>query len=365
MLKTILFTHDDLDGAGCRIVYELAHQHLQKNSDYMVLNCTNSGIDQDVMKTLESGIVDKDTKICFADIVANRDTLEYIVKNFSMPKIWDHHRTNFFATWVVPDAVIVPENELGVMQSGTSLIYQHYSSLAAEDPTDPRAKYFSDKYHPVDKADLAKKMTSRNIYTLRQRLENRMKFFAQFVDSVRSYDTYEWKETNNITAKKLQILFILLGMERFCTTYIDRIVNMDEKILTNKDIIIADDMKFVDAKLENEQRIIDSITPDDVYHIEVRGLKTAFALGGFGVNGSELAYQFLTKYPEFDMFASFNLWKGGEFSFRCIRDDLDIGTNIALPIGGGGHPKASGAPLPEEIREEIVNMLIDHLNKAG
>lgn len=340
MLKTILFTHDDMDGAGCRIVFELAHQHLRKDSDYLVVNCTNAGINDEVMQVLKRDDVNKNTDICFADIVASREVLEYIVEHFSMPKIWDHHRTNFFATWVVPDATIVPENELGVMQSGTSLIYQYFSSLAVENPLDLRG--------------LFTKGSKEN-----------QQFIAEFVDAIRSYDTYEWKETSNIIAKKLQTLFTLLGMDRFCDYYIERIVNMDKYPLSSKNLISGEDVKFVDAKLENEQRIIDSITPDDLYHIDVRGLKTAFALGGFGVNGSELAHQFLTKYPEFDMFVGFNLWRGGEFSFRCIRDDIDTGKDIALPIGGGGHPKASGAPLDENLREEIVKMLINHLNKVG
>lgn len=335
MLKFILFTHDDLDGAGCRIIYELAHQHLTKGVDYDVVICGNANVDDQVMKHLNEGNIDKDTEITFADITASREILEYIVNNFSMPKIFDHHRTNFFATHIVPDAVIIPENELGIMQSGTSIIYQHYSVLAYDNSNDPRGEF------------------------TRRSKDNQM-FIAEFVDSVRSYDTYEWKATNNITAKKLQTLFTLLGLDTFCKCYV-------EKFVTDKsyDIISAEDIKFVNAKLDNEQRIIDSVTPNDVYQFELRGLKCAFTLGGFGVNISELSYQFLSKYPEFDMFVGFNLWKGGEFSFRCIRDDLDLGKDIASPIGGGGHPKAAGAAIDEDFREEIVQMLLNYMNRNG
>ena len=78
---------------------------------------------------------------------------------------------------------------------------------------------------------------------------------------------------------------------------------------------------------------------------------------------SELAHQFLTKHPEFDIFVSFSLWKGGEFSFRTIKDDLDLGKDVASPIGGGGHPKASGAQINDEFRDELMNMIINYLNK--
>ena len=322
MLKTILFTHDDLDGAGCRIVYELAHHHLEKGKDYMVFNCPNNGADNAVMDCIEKGLIDKNTEICFGDIVASRETLEHLVNNYSMPKIWDHHRTNFFTTWVVPEAVIVPENDFGVMQSGTSLMYQHFS--------------------------LVNELNVKN-----------EKLLDKLIDTIRSYDTFEWKETNNLDAKKLNILFSLLGMEVFCNEYIAR-VNSDD---TSDDIITDGDIKFVNAKIDYEQRIIDGVTPDDVYRVSVNGLKTAFILGGMGVNVSELAHQFLTKYPDdFDMFASFNLWRGGEFQFRTIKDDLDIGKDVAALIGGGGHPKAAGAPLGDEIRHELLKLLIMKMN---
>ena len=336
MFKTILFTHDDLDGAGCRIVFELAHHYLEKGTEYDVINCSNSSIDDDVMRVLGEGNIDKNTEICFGDIVASRETLQYIVDNFSMPRIWDHHRTNFFATWVVPDATIVPENELGVMQSGTSLMYQYYCMEAITSPNN-KLEVFSGK-------------------------DGSPEFLGEFIDAVRSYDTYEWKTTDNITARKLQTLYSLLGMERFCKQYIEMISDIHTDV-DYDDIILMDDLKFVDAKLEREQRIIDTITPDDVYHVNIRGLNTAFALGGFGVNGSELAHQFLTKYSEFDMFALFDLWGGGAFSFRTVKDELDIGKDVALPIGGGGHAKAAGASIPEEIRDEFINILLNYVNK--
>lgn len=361
MLKTILFDHDDLDGAGCRIVFQVAHSHLKEGEEYEVIHCSNNAVDDIVMKNINRDNVDENTVIYFADICASRDVMEIVAKKFKTVKVFDHHRTNFFVTWVIPDAVIVPENKMGILESGTSLLFQHFCEIAANNPNDPRALYF------MDKADLKKAIdySVGHGYGCTEPMMDKYKdgvdsfqMFSELVCNIRSYDTYEWKESNNITAKKLQTLFFLLGMNRFCQRYIKRI-----QISGNGTPIISDnDLEFVDAKLESEKRVIDSIGVDDVYDVSIKGLRAAFILSSAGANISEVAHQFLTKHPEFDIFIGFNFYKGGEYSFRCVRDDLDTGAMIAQPIGGGGHPKASGAPIPEEVRFKIIDLLMGNID---
>ena len=54
---------------------------------------------------------------------------------------------------------------------------------------------------------------------------------------------------------------------------------------------------------------------------------------------------------------------GLSFSFRCTRDDIDLGKNISAPIGGGGHPKAAGAPISTDFKNMIVEMISTELNR--
>jgi oligoribonuclease NrnB/cAMP/cGMP phosphodiesterase (DHH superfamily) len=98
--------------------------------------------------------------------------------------------------------------------------------------------------------------------------------------------------------------------------------------------------------------------------MEIKGYKTAVRFSGGGMNISELAFQFLTKNPEIDVFVGINIG-GGELGFRCIRDDLDTGGIFAKPMGGGGHPKASGCPLPETLIEEIRNKVMELVQNAS
>lgn len=334
MLKSILFTHDDLDGAGCRIMYELAHMNEEKGKDFIVVNCSNNTIDEDVTQTILSAKIlgiKRTTEIVFADIVAHNDVLDSLNVGFDKVRIFDHHRTNFPAQQIIEDAVIIPENDMGVQQSGTSLLYQFYSNVESIKPG--TYEIFDKKYN--------------------------QNLLGKFVDKVRSYDTYEWKETGDTEAKELQTLFFMLGMERFCQRYIKMLISEN----ASEELITATDMDFVAARLEAEQAVIDSITPDDVYQFDLKGYKTAFILGSKGANISELSHQFLSKYPEFDIFSSFILGRRAEFSFRTVRDDLDTGAVFALPIGGGGHPKASGAPLKDEYLEAIMDIILKALNE--
>jgi len=334
MLKTILFTHDDMDGAGCRIVFSLAHQELC-HDDWRVLNCTNSFIDNDVMEFVENDHDhNEDTVICFGDICCSCSVMEILKEKFKHIMVWDHHPTNFPITEVLPEAVIMPKNALGQMESGTSLMYKFFAENAVNNPKDPKAHWFT--------------YGSQNL-------------FSELVDTIRSYDTYEWKDTNNIKAKRLQSLFWLLNMDRFCEKYITAIMGSNPD-MNGLGLFSKTDNDFIDAKLENEEKAIERFTMDKVYPVYVRGYTCAFAVSTLGANISELGYRFLREHTEFDLFIQYSL-QTNTFQIRTAREDLDTGAEIAAPIGGGGHPKASGATLDIDEKEKIIDILINYLNK--
>jgi len=328
MYKKVLFTHDDMDGAGCRIVFELAHRHLEKGKDYEIFNCSNNGVDETALSIFRNEQFDPvNTHVIFADICCSVQALEVFKSKEVKVDIFDHHRTNFPVQQVYPDAQIVPENVLGVQESGTSLLYQYFYNID---------DFTGEHFKNLDEV-----------------------MFSKLVDTIRSYDTYEWKTTNNILAKELQTLFYLLGMDKFCERYIKKISDVENK---DNHLISLTDMDFVSTKIENEQKVIDNFTPDDVFEFMLRGYNIAFILTTKGASISELGYQFLTKYPQYDAMIYFSPYNGGKFEMRTVRDDIDMGAMFAMPIGGGGHPKAAGAPLPQSSQDMMVDMLIDVLN---
>lgn len=330
MLQKVLFTHDDLDGAGCRVLFDLVYgQKLLKGDQYDVINCSNENVSQMVRDTLAKDVIGRHTLVFFGDIVCDRETLNILQNKYGCTVIiLDHHRSNF---WVEHEikfpgvAIIAPENDIGVMQSGTSLMYQYF---ARELPIT----------HPFISQSLAK-------------------YINEFVNTIRSYDTFEFKTIPNKLAERFQILFGMLGMERFCEIYLDRYLENPEGELIPPMANI-----FIDARLENEKRVIDRFTVDDVIVANIRGLQTAVLVKNPGARISELAFQFLSKHPELDMMASFSLVEGGGFQFRTVKDDVDTRAVVAEKIGGGGHPKASGAPMKQEDRDVLANIIVKYLN---
>lgn len=340
MLQKILFTHTDLDGAGCRIIFSLAN-YLHEANTVLVVNCENTNVDTLVHDTcFKRDDVNNKTEIYFGDICASREILEELKDHGFNVKIFDHHRTNLFATWIFEDAKIIPENELGIPECGTSLMFKAvYDGSIESDPAIIN-EYFNSE------------------------------IIEKFVECVRQWDTYQWREINNLEPRYLQILFDLLGMESFCKVYLSKLTsnlsmsNMIENKHTNEscDLISEHDMMFINARMNNLQKAIDGITDDTVYDIEIWGLKAAFVLSKNGADISELGNQFLTKYPNYDIIISFTLFGDGSFSFRTIRDDLNIGEIVAEKINGGGHPKAAGAPLPDHIKNSLAGELLYYLS---
>ena len=332
MLKEVLFTHNDLDGYGCGLVFHISHSFMSKD-EYSVFHCANNKIDDVVRDTIPS--LDLSTKITFADICCSENLLKELVNKGFGVHVFDHHPTNAYASNILgADATIIPVDENGKMQCGTSLLFNHYMNII--------------KDHPDNKRSIS--MSNTNIA-----------LFSKFVDTVRSYDTWEWKSTNNMDAKYLNTLLYMMDPNIFIDKYIKVICNPGD---LKNDLFDENDMTFIMSKINMEQKIIDGFTPDKVIPINVRGYNCGLILGHVGANIGDLGYQFLNKYPEFDMICQFIINTNGlTFSFRCTRDDIDLGKDISAPIGGGGHPKAAGAPIDSSIEDEIVTILTNYLNK--
>ena len=344
MLKEVLLTHTDLDGAGCRIIYELRmlYSGLDKNKDWKVYHCNNNGpkginaISEDLIVSKEIG---GETIVTIADICPSKEVIEHLRDHCKEVYIFDHHFTAEFAKNIEGiNATIVSEASEGLSirkESGTSLLWLEYVDRATKDKN-------NFMYQMFDTSSVSK---------------YKWDFIAYLVNEIRLYDTYEWKKENDLIARRLQLLWQLLRMDKFCNHYIKRIMMLesDEKLIYPEYDI------FIDAKLDFTNETISNFSKNDCYIIDVKGYKTALVVKATMANVSELAYQFLTKNPDIDIFALFSLYDGGTFAFRTQKDYINMG-EFAESLGGGGHPKSAGASVPKEILFNFYDQLFYWLN---
>lgn len=348
MLKKILFTDSDMDGCGCKIVFELAHQSWTEGVDFEVIKLDHGNIDDEIMNHINNGyrsnLINNQTVICFSDLCPSRNCL-YTIQQIGNPiKIWDHHQSALHAREAVPDgATIIIENDMGVLQSGTSVIYQHFCNEGFNS-NEGVGEFFANM--DASQSELVGKL----------------------IDSIRAYDTFEFKQTGAIIPKQLNTLFYMLGFDNFYIRYMDRILNMN-----SNEVIDPQDMMFVKARMDNEQAIIakfikDTVDPTKqqiIFPIEINNIKVAFTYGAKGASISELGYQWLLEHPEFDAIASIMLGDKISFSFRAVKDDVNVNELLAIPLGGGGHPKAAGAELSEEFAGRLLYLIMNELYKAN
>ena len=317
-MRELLVTHDDLDGAGCRVIYEVAHENFKKGVDYSVVNVAIPDIQQAINDRLMDGtIVPNETFITFADLCPKEETLLDLQDKGINFVVYDHHSTATWANEKFPeDCNVIVADEDGVLEAGTSLLFKAISI--------------------------------------------RYPLASKFAECVRYYDTYLWKNLGLLEPKQMQTLFYLLGMDRFCNMYVERIINSSE----GTDLFDHTHMAFISARLEAEQKSIDTfITESKVYEfvIEPEGYRCAMTIGGSGVNISELANQWLIAHPEFDCFAIY-LPNYPSISFRSVKDDVNV-AQLCKRLGGGGHPKAAGVSLSTDTTTHVYEYVASLINE--
>ena len=335
-VKAMLFTHNDLDGAGCTTIFELAFRHLEEAVEWATYICSNEGIDEKVLSAWQRNKFNKNTLICFADIVPSRAVLESLIVNgYKNIKIFDHHVTSKWVEELLPNEQIVVENSFGKPECGTSIMYQFFSKLAVDEPNNPCGFNFSETHN------------------------KNLKVLSEYVEGIRSYDTFEWKLTNDIVAKKLNTMFQMLGTKIFSRKYTKRCLGLDEV----NTLFSKTEEEFINARIIMENDAISRYDISKLYYMDIKGLKTAVKFtGGDGIPVSEFSYKFLEKYPEIDMFVGINL-AAGTFAYRTQRSDLNVATFIAEPLSGGGHAKAAGSVIPIQLRANILNNLVHYIDK--
>lgn len=305
MSKIKLFTHTDLDGVGCAILAYLAFERENvdvKYCDYKDVDEKIEGFieDEELFRSYDAVFI---TDISISDSVANMiDILDQPPKKV---RLFDHHATALWLNKYEWCEVLIENPSTNVLTCGTELFWNYLDHHGYFDD----ALY--DKFH--------------NIIT--------------FTEIVRDYDTWRWKELGEkgIVCKQLNDLLDIYGREDFVDYVIDSICADSRELFPHI-------FGTAQALLEQKQKDIDSYVAEKDKQLQIATDQFGKAFGWVFAERyfSELGNRLCELHEELSYVAMIDI-SHGLVSFRSVREDVDLGGEIAHSLGGGGHKKAAGS----------------------
>lgn len=302
-----LFTHTDMDGVGCAILAQLAFGKENIDVSYCNYDDINKIVQDYILNNWDDSIPIYITDISVNDMVA--DLLN------QRGNVWllDHHTTALELNKYDWCNVSVDESD-GSKTSGTMLFY-HWLVLNG---------YLSDEL----KAN---------------------KSLEEFAELVRNYDTWRWATLgeDGVICKQVNDLLYLYDRDRFIQWCISEI--QDEvfpRLYAEDELVLNLKQKQIDKYIESKDKTM--------YITEFRGMKCGFV---FAENYfSELGNKLCLMHPEIDFVAIIDM-DGKTVSYRTIKENIDLGNDIAKLFGGGGHPKAAGSRFTDEIKLATIKKI--------
>lgn len=312
MKKFMIITHNDLDGIGAAVVGKVVFNKQKVDVKF----CGYHNVNDEVLKALRNGNY---SHVFITDISVNKETASIIEKEYKgKVSLLDHHDNLFYLDdydWatVIPGNQDEPGNE-----SGTSLFY----------------KFLLEKCK----------------FKTNEALEN-------FVEKVRSYDTWDWSNFNNDQdAKKLNDYFGIVGFYDFMNEYVTKIMNNDTILFDN----------VAERLLKYEQRKIDNIVKAKDKSMKVKEIdkhKVGFV---FCENyQSEIGNRLLKLHPEIVGIVLIDMGRK-KLSIRSTSDrEFDCGIIAKRWFNGGGRQYTAGASIPDGIFERLEEFLFNKFTSSN
>lgn len=302
--EVLVITHADLDGAGCAVVIKAAYRgkkkvFIQQAQDYPIA-------DKMVREALEEKHWDR---IFITDISVSEETAQYIDKyEKSRVTLIDHHPGREFLKQYTWCYIEESDKNDPLTPSGTSLVYDYFD-------------------------------------------ECRTPFLSTFVELIRQYDTWAWKNHfDNEEPNTLNNYLSLVGFKDFIDIMLERIY--DDDILTDGDRhMLYYKEKEIEGNIKSRSK--------RVLIKEIDGMRVGFVFAE--KNLSELGNYIMEERDDLDCIIMYNLARGTVSIRSAVKDGRYINcTNLAKKwFNGGGHPLAGGGQISEEKMKKIQDILFD------
>lgn len=302
-----LFTHTDLDGVGCAVLAQLAFG--KENID--VLYCNYDDINKTVQDFILSNWNDN-IPIYITDISVNDEVADLLNQRGNV-QLLDHHPTALGLNKYSWCNVAVDGSD-GIKTSGTMLFY-HWLALNGCFDAELEAN----------------------------------KSLERFADLVRNYDTWRWSTLgkDGVICKQVNDLLYLYDRDRFIQWSISEIHDeVFPRLYAEDELVLNLKQKQIDKYIESKDKTM--------YVTEFCGMKCGFV---FAENYfSELGNRLCQIHPEIDFVAMIDM-DDKTVSYRTVKENIDLGNDIAKLFGGGGHPKAAGSQFTDEIKLATIEKI--------
>lgn len=171
--------------------------------------------------------------------------------------------------------------------------------------------------------------------------------YSEFVELVRSYDTWDWFSNEDIMPEKLNRLYYFLGLEKFILNMAYKIYN-DRPLFTKEDDIVLSTIDSLDNQyIEERKTMFDTI--------DYEGLKVAVIFTDRCV--SKLGNIICRENPDIDFCCLVDLNRQ-KCSMRSVEGKTDVSV-IAKKYNGGGHSQASGFNLNDKAKQDLLKNIFN------
>lgn len=320
-MKIKQFSHNDLDGVGSIIV---GKQAFGDSLSYEC--CSYDNIDEKVARFILSDEFKETDVVFITDISIKEPALIKLIERDASDKLMiiDHHASAEHLNrykWA----------QVSEIEKVTDMYGNETKTLDGEDTR------------------LSSGTTAFYNYLIKNNLLTPTEELYDFVEQVRSWDTWDWTRSNpqNILAKQLNSLHVLIGHYKF----INRFSQNPEVTFNGTERTL----------LEVEERRIESTIYQkkrDVIKMDVNLESGRYKIGVVFADNyhSELGNEIANDNPDIDFVLLVN--GGTRLSFRTVKEDIDLSV-IAKEFGGGGHPMAAGAVLTDVTRLELIKTIFN------
>jgi oligoribonuclease NrnB/cAMP/cGMP phosphodiesterase (DHH superfamily) len=320
--KVVHVSHDDLDGESPLILSRLAFA----DKELITRGCHYEKVDKIVMNLIRDEVKKEDTIMFITDISVNPENLSKIdelVREGYRIFLIDHHD--------VKEGVPVKK----------------YSSWMKIDQTYPdgRETCATSMYYD---------------FLVEHGFLQRSLIMDDYVELVRQYDTWEWDDTGNLRAKRLNDYFFMVNREEFSDQVRIRFTDTSEGI---RAMFTFD--YHIEYMLDMEQKRIDEYCNKKKKQLKIfKGLVDGTdRIYTYGVVFAETYQSELGNYLCKELFDEIDFVVmidpgSKKMSLRSNKHKpIDVGA-IARSVGGGGRTATAGCPLNAQAKYLFLDRLL-------